>query len=265
MGLGQTKGKPVNFLNKVVLVTGGGSGLGEACARLVVARGGKAVIADTNAEAGTDVAGELGDAARFVRADVADASDGQAVVDMALSAFGRVDGLVCCAGIGPAQKVIGRDGPHDLDVFDRVIRVNLLGTFNMIRLAAVAMARNAVETNQDRGVIVTTASIAAYDGQVGQAAYAASKSGVIGMTLPIARELSRHGIRIMSIAPGTFETPMLMSLPEHVRDQLGAAVPFPARVGKPEEFAQLVAQIFENRYLNGEVIRLDGAIRMAAR
>ena len=248
----------------VFVVTGGASGLGGATAAMIVAQGGQVVIADVNNDAGQAHAASLGPAARFLKCDVTKEAEGQAVVDAAL-ALGPLRGLVNCAGIAIAQKTIGRDGAHPLDAFQRVIMINLVGSFNMIRLAAGAMARQDALANGERGVIVNTASVAAYDGQVGQAAYSASKGGVVGMTLPIARDLSRDGIRVMTIAPGIFETPMLMNMTQEVRDSLGKQVPFPSRLGKATEYAQLVRSIMENEMLNGETIRLDGAIRMAPR
>ena len=243
----------------VFLITGGASGLGAGTARMLAQAGGKVVLADLNETAGTALANELGGV--FVRCDVSSETDAQAAVDAATRA-GTLRGLVNCAGIAPAAKTVGKDGPHPLDVFAKTIGVNLVGTFNMIRLAAAAMAAAAPNDAGERGVIVSTASVAAYDGQIGQAAYAASKAGVAGMTLPIARDLSRSGIRVMTIAPGLFETPMLLGMPKDVQDALGAMVPFPPRLGKPDEYAMLVRQIVENPMLNGEVIRLDGAIRM---
>ncbi|MDR5737612.1 MULTISPECIES: 3-hydroxyacyl-CoA dehydrogenase [unclassified Caballeronia] len=245
--------------DNVVLITGGASGLGAATARLVAANGGKVVLADMNEEAGVALAREL--AGEFVKCDVSQENDAQQAVDAATK-LGTLRGLVNCAGIAPASKTVGRDGPHPLDLFSKVVAVNLIGTFNMIRLAANVMSKNEPNGAGERGVIVNTASVAAYDGQIGQAAYAASKSGVVGMTLPIARDLSRSGIRVMTIAPGIFETPMLLGMPQDVQDALGAMVPFPPRLGKPDEYAMLVKQIFDNPMLNGEVIRLDGAIRM---
>ncbi|MCA8089775.1 SDR family NAD(P)-dependent oxidoreductase [Burkholderia anthina] len=243
----------------VFLITGGASGLGAGTARMLAQAGGKVVLADLNETAGTALANELGGV--FVRCDVSGETDAQAAVDAATRA-GTLRGLVNCAGIAPAAKTVGKDGAHPLDVFAKTISVNLVGTFNMIRLAAAAMAATAPNDAGERGVIVSTASVAAYDGQIGQAAYAASKAGVAGMTLPIARDLSRSGIRVMTIAPGLFETPMLLGMPKDVQDALGAMVPFPPRLGKPDEYAMLVRQIVENPMLNGEVIRLDGAIRM---
>ncbi|MGE0803673.1 MAG: 3-hydroxyacyl-CoA dehydrogenase [Lautropia sp.] len=248
----------------VFIVTGGASGLGGATSELIVREGGRVVIADVNAEVGQAQAKSLGDAATFVRCDVTSEADGQAVVDAA-RALGPIRGLVNCAGIAIGMKTTGKDGPHPLDRFQRVIMVNLIGTFNMIRLAATAMSRQDPLPNGERGIIVNTASVAAYDGQIGQAAYSASKGGVVGMTLPIARDLSRDGIRVMTIAPGIFETPMLMNMPQDVRDSLGKQVPFPSRLGRAAEYAQLVQSIVENEMLNGETIRLDGAIRMAPR
>ncbi|KVZ85558.1 3-hydroxyacyl-CoA dehydrogenase [Burkholderia ubonensis] len=243
----------------VFLITGGASGLGAGTARMLVQEGGKVVLADLNQDAGEALAHELGGV--FVRCDVSREEDAQAAVDAATRA-GTLRGLVNCAGIAPAAKTVGKDGAHPLDAFAKTINVNLVGTFNMIRLAAVAMSANEPNTLGERGVIVSTASVAAFDGQIGQAAYAASKAGVAGMTLPIARDLSRNAIRVMTIAPGLFETPMLLGMPKEVQDALGAMVPFPPRLGKPAEYAMLVRQIVENPMLNGEVIRLDGAIRM---
>jgi NAD(P)-dependent dehydrogenase (short-subunit alcohol dehydrogenase family) len=247
------------------LITGGGSGLGAACARLFAAEGGNVVIADVNAEAGERFANELGERARFARTDVTDEASVQGAVDAAVRTFGGLHGAINCAGIGVAERVLGREGPHALASFSRVIAVNLIGTFNVIRLAAAAMARGEPNAGGERGVIVNTASVAAFDGQIGQAAYSASKGGVVAMTLPIARELARFGIRVMTIAPGTFDTPMLAGLPEAARASLGQQVPFPPRLGRPEEFAALARHIVENEMLNGETIRLDGAIRMAPR
>ena len=249
--------------DRVVLVTGAGSGLGAAVARMVVEGGGKAVILDVNAAAGQAMAESLGPSARFQRCDVTSDAEGRAAIAAARSAFGRIDALVNCAGVAPGEKIVGRDGAHDLDRFTRAISINLIGTFNMLRLAAEAMAAQDPAPNGERGVIVNTASIAAFDGQIGQAAYAASKGGVAALTLPAARELARHGIRVVTIAPGIFATPMMAGLPQEVQDSLGASVPFPSRLGDPAEYAALVRHIFENPMLNGEVIRLDGALRMA--
>jgi len=220
---------------------------------------------DINAEAGSARAEELGTNARFVKADITREEDARAAVSAAVEAFGGLHGLVNCAGVAPAEKVIGRNGVHGLDSFARTININLVGSFNMLRLAAEAMSQGQPNGEGERGVIINTASVAAFDGQIGQAAYAASKSGVVGMTLPIARELARHGIRVMCIAPGIFETPMMAGMPQEVRDSLAAGVPFPPRLGRPEEYAALVRHIVENPMLNGEVIRLDGALRMAAK
>jgi NAD(P)-dependent dehydrogenase (short-subunit alcohol dehydrogenase family) len=254
----------MQFKDTVIIVTGGASGLGGATADAIVAAGGRVVIADVNAALGAEKIAALGAAARFVKCDVTSEADGQAVVDAAL-ALGPLRGLVNCAGIGTPGKTVGKDGPHKLADFVRVINVNLIGTFNMIRLAAAAMCRNEPSAEGERGVIVNTASVAAYDGQIGQAAYSASKGGIVGMTLPIARDLARDGVRVVTIAPGLFLTPLLLGLPKEAQDSLGKQVPFPSRLGRPPEYAQLVEQIFANTMLNGETIRLDGAIRMAPR
>mgnify|MGYP003401860339 CR=1 FL=1 len=246
--------------DKVFIVTGGASGLGEGTARMLAAAGGTVVIADMQADKGEAVAREIGGA--FVKCDVSSEADGQAVVAKAVS-MGKLMGLINCAGIAPAEKTVGKNGAHKLDVYTKTIMVNLVGSFNMIRLAADAMCRNEPEATGERGVLISTASVAAYDGQIGQAAYAASKGGVVGMTLPIARDLARNGIRNMTIAPGIFGTPMLMGMPQDVQDALAAMVPFPSRLGRPEDYAKLARHIIENDMLNGEVIRLDGAIRMA--
>ena len=247
---------------KVFIVTGGASGLGEGTARMLALRGGTVVIADMQVEKGEAVAKEIGGA--FVRCDVSNEADAQAVVDKAVS-LGKLMGLVNCAGIAPAEKTVGKNGAHSLALFSKTITVNLVGSFNMIRLAAVAMAKNAPEVTGERGAMISTASVAAYDGQIGQAAYSASKGGIVGMTLPIARDLARNGIRNMTIAPGIFGTPMLFGMPQEVQDALAAGVPFPSRLGTPEDYAKLAVHIFENDMLNGEVIRLDGAIRLAPR
>jgi NAD(P)-dependent dehydrogenase (short-subunit alcohol dehydrogenase family) len=252
----------MEIAGKVFIVTGGASGLGEGTARMLTAHGAKVVIADLQVEQGQAVADELG--AAFVRADVSQEADGQAVIAKALS-LGRLMGLVNCAGIAPAVKTVGKEGAHSLAIFAKVINVNLIGSFNMIRLAAEAMCKNEPESTGERGVLISTASVAAFDGQMGQAAYAASKGGVVGMTLPIARDLARNGIRNMTIAPGIFGTPMLFSMPKEVQDALAANVPFPSRLGTPADYAKLVHQIITNEMLNGEVIRLDGAIRLAPR
>jgi len=250
---------------KVFVVTGAGSGLGAAVARMATDAGGKVVIVDVNAEAGMAMAAEIGAAARYCRADVTREDDGKAAIDLAVSTFGRLDALVNCAGVAPGEKILGREGPHRLESFARAVTVNLVGTFNMLRLAAEAMALNSPGPGGERGVIINTASIAAFDGQIGQAAYAASKGGVASLTLPAARELARHGIRVVTVAPGIFRTPMMASLPEEVQQSLGASVPFPNRLGDPAEYAALVRHICENQMMNGEVLRLDGALRMAAK
>jgi NAD(P)-dependent dehydrogenase (short-subunit alcohol dehydrogenase family) len=246
--------------DKVFIVTGGASGLGEGTVRMLAGQGAKVVIADLQVEKGQALAAEVGGV--FVKCDVSQEPDAQAAVAAATSA-GKLMGLVNCAGIAPAIKTVGKDGAHPLANFSKTISVNLIGTFNMIRLAAEAMCKNAPEPTGERGVLISTASVAAYDGQIGQAAYSASKGGVVGMTLPIARDLARNGIRNMTIAPGIFGTPMLFSMPQEVRDALAASVPFPSRLGTPQDYAKLVKHIIENDMLNGEVIRLDGAIRMA--
>ncbi len=245
---------------KVFIVTGGASGLGEGTARMLASKGGKVLIADMQEEKGQAVAREIGGA--FLKCDVSSEADGQAVVTKAMT-MGKLMGLVNCAGIAPAEKTVGKNGPHGLALYSKVIQVNLIGSFNMIRLAAEAMAKNEPESTGERGVLISTASVAAYDGQIGQAAYSASKGGVVGMTLPIARDLARNGIRNMTIAPGIFGTPMLFAMPKEVQDALAAGVPFPSRLGTPEDYAKLAVHIFENDMLNGEVIRLDGAIRLA--
>jgi NAD(P)-dependent dehydrogenase (short-subunit alcohol dehydrogenase family) len=248
--------------NHVFLVTGGGSGLGAATAKMLADAGGKVVIADVN-DAGDWVAKQLGGDGRFVKADVTDEASMLAAVDECIAAFGALHGLVNCAGVAPGERVVGRNGPHGLASFERAVKINLVGTFNAIRLAAAKMSVQPAFPNGERGVIVNTSSVASFEGQIGQAAYAASKAGVNGMTLPIARELAKFGIRVMTIAPGIFDTPMLQGMSEEVRASLGQQVPFPPRLGKPEEYAALVRHIVENEVLNGEVIRLDGAIRMA--
>ncbi len=245
---------------KVFIVTGAASGLGEGTARRLAALGGKVVLADMQEDKGQAVARDIGGV--FVRCDVSSEADGQAAVAQA-QALGKLMGLVNCAGIAPAEKTVGKNGAHSLALFQKTLTVNLLGSFNMIRLAAAAMAHNEPETTGERWVLISTASVAAYDGQIGQAAYAASKGGVVGMTLPIARDLARNGIRNMTIAPGIFGTPMLFGMPQEVQDALAATVPFPSRLGRPEDYAKLVQHILENDMLNGEVIRLDGAIRLA--
>ncbi len=264
LSIDTAQGAAMQISGNVVLVTGGASGLGAATVRMVVGLGGKALIADVNAEGAQRLAAEIGAPVRGQHCDVTDEADARAAVEAAQQ-MGRLVGLVNCAGIGPAAKTVGKEGPHPLDLFARVIGINLIGTFNMIRTAAAAMIGNDPNEHGERGVIVNTASVAAFDGQIGQAAYAASKGGIVGMTLPIARDLSRDGIRVVTIAPGLFLTPLLEGLPKDVQDSLGRQVPFPPRLGRPPEYAQLVGQIFENVMLNGETIRLDGAIRMAPR
>ena len=253
------------------LVTGGASGLGESVVRAITAQGGKVVIADLNESAGQALVDELGENARFVRCDITSGDEVQAAVDMAEKAFDGLQGSINCAGIAVVQKLLDRDNnPADLDAFSRGVNINLVGSFNVARLVAASIAKRVAASthaegnavNADNGVIINTASIAAFDGQVGQASYASSKAGVVGLTLPLARELARHGIRVMTIAPGVFATPMMETIPEKAREQLESAVPYPKRLGNPNEFAKLVMHIIDNAYLNGEVIRLDGAIRM---
>jgi NAD(P)-dependent dehydrogenase (short-subunit alcohol dehydrogenase family) len=250
---------------RTFLVSGGASGLGGAAGRMLVEEGGSVVLVDVNAEAGEKAAAALGPRTRFVRADVTRAEDVQAAVETARREFGGLHGVVNAAGVLIPEKVLGRKGPHRLESFEKTVAVNLVGTFNMIRLAAEAMAAGEPDDGGERGVIICTASVAAWDGQIGQAAYSASKGGVVGMTLPIARELAHHGIRVVAVAPGIFDTPMLAGLSDEARASLGAQVPFPSRLGKPEEYASLVRHIIDNPMLNGEVIRLDGALRMAAK
>ncbi|HEV7814484.1 MAG TPA: 3-hydroxyacyl-CoA dehydrogenase [Janthinobacterium sp.] len=249
----------MHIQDQVFIVTGGASGLGAGTARMLAAAGATVVLADLQVEAGTRLAQELG--GRFVQCNVTLEADCQAVVDAAV-ALGTLRGLVNCAGVAPASRTVGKDGPHPLELFQRTVAINLTGTFNMARLAADAMAKTAPTGQGERGVIVNTASVAAYDGQIGQAAYASSKAAVAGLTLPMARDLARSGIRVMTIAPGMFETPMLLGMPPEVQEALGKTVPFPPRLGRPEEYAHLVRCIIENVMLNGETIRLDGAIRM---
>ena len=253
----------MQIANKVFIITGGASGLGAATARRLVQTGGKVVIADLNQAAGDVLAAELGANARFALTNVSDEASAQACIVSALSHFGSLHGLVNCAGVGPAEKVLGKNGVHTLVSFMRTININVIGTFNMLRLAAEAMSTQDAGAGGERGVIINTASVAAFDGQIGQAAYSASKGAVVAMTLPIARELARFGIRVMTIAPGIFETPMLLGMSQEAQNSLGKMVPFPPRLGRPTEFAALVQHIIENEMLNGEVIRLDGAIRMA--
>jgi NAD(P)-dependent dehydrogenase (short-subunit alcohol dehydrogenase family) len=245
--------------NKVFIVTGGASGLGAGTARMLVAEGAKVILADVQDEAGERLAAELGQT--YVHCDVTQEADGLAAVDAASKA-GSLFGLINCAGVAPASRIVGKNGPHALDLFQKVVMINLVGTFNMSRLAAAAMSENAPEPTGERGVLINTDSVAAYDGQIGQAAYAASKAGVVGMTLPVARDLSKVGIRCVTIAPGIFGTPMIFGMPQEVQDSLAASIPFPARLGRPEDYAKLVNSIITNDMLNGETIRLDGAIRM---
>jgi NAD(P)-dependent dehydrogenase (short-subunit alcohol dehydrogenase family) len=255
----------MNIKDSVFLISGSAGGLGAATARMVVANGGKVVLADMNRDAGTALAAELGPNALFIPADVTDENACQSAIDAAVTHFGALHGLACCAGIAPGEKVLGKEGPHGIQTFARALEINVVGTFNLMRLASVVMSQSQPNEEGERGAIIMTASVAAYDGQVGQAAYSASKAAVVGMTLPIARELARYGIRVMTIAPGIFETPMLLGLPSQVQESLGRSVPFPSRLGRPAEFALLVKAICENPMLNGEVIRLDGALRMAAK
>jgi NAD(P)-dependent dehydrogenase (short-subunit alcohol dehydrogenase family) len=249
--------------NKVFIVTGGASGLGLATAQMIVENKGYALIADVNTEGGEKTEKTLGKRAKFVRTDVTDEESVQAAIDTAVEKFGGLHGAINCAGIGPAERVLGRNGIHSLASFSKVISINLIGSFNVIRLVSAVLQNNEIGNDGERGVLISTASVAAYDGQIGQAAYSASKGGIVGMNLPIARELARVGIRSMVIAPGIFETPLLMGMSDEVRASLGQQVPFPSRLGKPEEYAFLAKHIIENVMLNGEVIRLDGAIRMA--
>jgi NAD(P)-dependent dehydrogenase (short-subunit alcohol dehydrogenase family) len=255
----------VEIKDRTFVITGGGSGLGLATARILAESGGNVVLIDVNEAAGKKAAESIGKQAVFARADVTDPESVQAALATTKQSFGRIDGAINCAGIGSAQKTISKNGPHDLAAFQRVLGVNLVGTFNVIRLAAQAMSEREVPEGEERGVIVNTASVAAFDGQIGQAAYSASKGGIVGMTLPIARDLASYGIRVVTIAPGIFDTPLLAGLPEPARISLGKQVPFPPRLGRPDEFGHLVKAIVENSMLNGEVIRLDGAIRMAPR
>ncbi|MDC0759544.1 3-hydroxyacyl-CoA dehydrogenase [Brevibacillus sp. AG] len=252
----------MDFKNSVVAVTGGASGLGEATVKNIVAHGGNALMMDVNDEKGTQLAEALGDQVLYVNTNVVEEADVRSALDQAVEKFGKITAAVNCAGIGGSQKTYGKNGPFDLALFTKIIQVNLIGTFNVIRLAAAKISENEPNEQVERGVIVNTASAAAFEGQMGQAAYSASKGGVVGMTLPIARDLSSLGIRVVTIAPGLFETPMLGRAPEHVKQALSAMVPFPQRLGQPNEFAHLVQSIIENPMLNGEVIRLDGALRM---
>jgi NAD(P)-dependent dehydrogenase (short-subunit alcohol dehydrogenase family) len=254
----------LNLAGKTILVTGGASGLGGACVRAFAGAGAHAVILDIG-DRGAELAKELGAKVRFAKTDVTNEEQVNAAIELAVREFGGIHGAINCAGIATAERAVGKNGPLPLERFARVINVNLIGTFNVVRLAAAQMMRQPVEGLEDRGVIVCTASVAAFDGQIGQAAYAASKGGIVGLTLPLAREFAQSNIRVCSIAPGTFDTPMLAGLPEEARMSLGKQVPFPSRLGDPAEYAALARHIFENQMLNGEVIRLDGAIRMAPR
>jgi NAD(P)-dependent dehydrogenase (short-subunit alcohol dehydrogenase family) len=253
----------MDIAGKTFIVTGGASGLGRASAEAIINAGGTVVLLDVNAETGKAAEQSMDGKARFAQADVTSEEQVKAAVDLAVSAFGGLHGAVNAAGIGPAAKVLGKNGPHTLDLFEKTIRINLVGTFNVIRLAAAVISENQPMENGERGVIVNTASIAAYDGQIGQPAYAASKGGIVAMTLPIAREFAKLGIRVVAIAPGIFDTPLLAGLPEQARVSLGQQVPFPSRLGRPTEYGALVRHVLENEMLNGEVIRLDGALRMA--
>lgn len=261
----------MKFQENTFIVSGGASGLGEATVRALYNAGGNVVIADLNVERGKSLATELnkhdaGERARFLRTDVTREEDAKAAVDLALEKFGGLQGLINCAGVGDPAKVVNRDGdPLPLETFSRIVNINLLGSFNMLRLAAAAMANGKPQADGERGVIINTASVAAFDGQIGQPAYAASKGGIVAMTLPIAREMARHGIRVMTIAPGLFKTPLMESLPEEAQQSLAASIPFPNRLGNPDEFARLACHIVDNAMLNGETIRLDGSIRMAPR
>ncbi len=255
----------MNITNKTFLVTGGASGLGFATARMVIEAGGNAILADLNTEVGTKAVQELGKQALFMKTDVTIEANVQQTIATGIAHFGGLHGVVNCAGIGPAERVLGKQGIHRLSFFKHVIEINLVGTFNVLRLTADALQHNAPGESGERGIIINTASVAAFEGQIGQAAYAASKGGIVAMMLPIARELARFGIRVMTIAPGIFETPLLMNFSEEVKQSLGQQVPFPSRLGRPDEYAALAKHIIENQMLNGEVIRLDGAIRMSGK
>ncbi|MGH8618705.1 MAG: SDR family NAD(P)-dependent oxidoreductase [Burkholderiales bacterium] len=255
----------MNIENSVFLVTGGGSGLGAATAKLLASKGGKIVVTDVNDQAVQAVAAEIGASAKAIAADVTQEAPMQAAVDLAVKTFGGLHGAISCAGVAPGERVLGKTGPHRLDSFRRTIDINVIGTFNTLRLAAAAMANNTPSAEGERGVIINTASIAAWEGQIGQAAYGASKAAVVGMALPVARELARIGIRVVTIAPGIFDTPMLAAMSAETRASLAAQIPFPSRLGQPEDYARLAAFIVENTMLNAEVIRLDGAIRMGAK
>jgi NAD(P)-dependent dehydrogenase (short-subunit alcohol dehydrogenase family) len=255
----------MNITGRTFIVTGGASGLGRAAAEAIVSAGGTVVLLDVNADAGAAAELAIGPQSRFAQADVTSEEQVKAAVELAVSAFGNLHGVINAAGIGPAAKVLGKNGPHNLDLFEKTIRINLVGTFNVIRLAAAVMAQNAPLETGERGVIINTASIAAFDGQVGQPAYAASKGGIVALTLPVAREFASIGIRCVTIAPGIFDTPLLAALPEAARVSLGQQVPFPSRLGRPAEYAALARHVIENEMINGEVIRIDGALRMAPR
>jgi NAD(P)-dependent dehydrogenase (short-subunit alcohol dehydrogenase family) len=255
----------MQIANRTFLVTGGASGLGAACARRLMAAEARVVIADLNREPGEALVAELGERAAFVETDVTDEASTQRALQKALDRFDDLAGAIHCAGVVAGSRIVGRDGPHNLDLFSRVVRINLVGTFNVLRLAAAAMSTRPADDEGERGVIITTASVAAFEGQIGQAAYAASKGGVAALTLPAARELAACGIRVMTIAPGIFDTPLMAGLPEQVRESLSRQPAFPQRFGRPEEFAELVAHVIENRMLNGAVLRLDGGLRMAAK
>ena len=251
--------------DSVFLIAGGGSGLGAATAKMLIANGASVILADINKEAGGAKQAELGSHARFIDTNVTVEASVKAAVDLCISAFGGIHGAVNCAGVAPGERVVGKNGPHSLANFRRAVEINLIGTFNVIRLAAHAMSTRAPNASGERGIIINTSSVASFEGQIGQAAYAASKAGVNGMTLPIAREFAKLGIRVMTIAPGIFDTPMLQGMSDEIRASLGAQIPFPSRLGRPDEYAALVKHIIENEVLNGEVIRLDGAIRMGAK
>jgi NAD(P)-dependent dehydrogenase (short-subunit alcohol dehydrogenase family) len=255
----------VQIAGHAFLISGGGSGLGAAVARRLASGGGRVAIADIDEKGGPALAAEIGDSAWFVRADVTREDDVAAAIEGVCARFGALDGSVNCAGVAPGERILGKNGIHRLDTFQRALTINLVGTFNVLRHVAQGMNKNAPNEDGERGVIVNTASIAAYDGQIGQIAYSASKAGIVGMTLPAARELARFGIRVMTIAPGIFDTPLLGAMPDEVRESLATQTPFPPRLGRPEEFARLVSDIIENPMLNGETIRLDGAMRMAAK
>jgi NAD(P)-dependent dehydrogenase (short-subunit alcohol dehydrogenase family) len=247
------------------MVSGGASGLGESTSRMIVENGGNVVILDINTDTGSELENQLGNSALFVQTDITQEAAVVEALDAATLKFGEISGLINCAGLGPAQRVLGKNGVHDLSFFQKIININLVGSFNTLRLVADKIQNNIPKSDGERGIIINTASVAAFEGQIGQAAYSASKGGIVSMTLPVARELARVGIRVMAIAPGIFETPLLASYTQEVRDSLGAQVPFPSRLGKPTEYAQLVKHIIENVMLNGEVIRLDGSIRMTAK